>query len=664
MEESKQDINKIERQKYQLHKKGYEDVTEAIKSLKEVEKPEVQKVELVAEQDDMAVAFFSMLKGKKGDKGDKGDSIKGDKGEQGIQGIKGDKGDKGDKGEKGDSIKGDKGDKGEQGLKGEKGEKGNNGSPDTAENIADKLLTIKKEWLPIEAIKGDFNSRVRQIAKTVTGISSLKQLSDVDYSGLTQDAFGNYILGSGGGGGTPGGLNTQLQYNNAGVFGGISGATTNGTIVTLTSPLLRYVNNNFIEDTNGNELLSFKVNTSAVNYLELENGSTGLPPHLRSKGDDTNIGFHLVGKGTGLVNVCDAIDETKRLRFSVANNGTGIVTTLRSNSTGTAKTIDLPDASGTLFILPSLTSGSVLFSDGTTINQNNANFFWDNTNNRLGLGLTTPSYTLDVLGSATSGINIVGQFVGGTGTSTGGIKIGNVDANYGGIWSTTVTPSSSNYALKISSTETVLNVPSGQSMYFKIADATKMRMDTTGLNIGSGALANYPLDVIGTIGFASTLINTNPNAQAALINSFSSNVTGNVGENYAAFIFGGAFPNRSGSGVNPFFSIQQTYDPDEGSMSFKQMNIEYTINASGAQTGTGNGLYIKAIETNLNGMANNLIAAYAGATGTTKKFTVNNAGVVDGTGFSVSGAAGATGTFTTVDLKTVTVTNGIITSIV
>ena len=41
---------------------------------------------------------------------------------------------------------------------------------------------------------------------------------------------------AGGGGGTPGGSDTQLQYNNAGSFGGISGATTNGTSVTLTSP--------------------------------------------------------------------------------------------------------------------------------------------------------------------------------------------------------------------------------------------------------------------------------------------------------------------------------------------------------------------------------------------------------------------------------------------
>lgn len=49
------------------------------------------------------------------------------------------------------------------------------------------------------------------------------------------------------------------------------------------------------------------------------------------------------------------------------------------------------------FTLPALTSGSVLFSNGTTISQNNAQFFWDNTNNRLGIGTTTPANNLDVV---------------------------------------------------------------------------------------------------------------------------------------------------------------------------------------------------------------------------------------------------------------------------
>lgn len=43
---------------------------------------------------------------------------------------------------------------------------------------------------------------------------------------------------AGGGGGTPGGSNTQLQYNNSSSFGGITGATSNGTFVVLTSPTI------------------------------------------------------------------------------------------------------------------------------------------------------------------------------------------------------------------------------------------------------------------------------------------------------------------------------------------------------------------------------------------------------------------------------------------
>lgn len=53
----------------------------------------------------------------------------------------------------------------------------------------------------------------------------------------------------------------------------------------------------------------------------------------------------------------------------------------------------------TPFQLPSLTAGSVLFSNGTTIAQDNANFFWDDANNRLGIGTSTPSFPLDINGT-------------------------------------------------------------------------------------------------------------------------------------------------------------------------------------------------------------------------------------------------------------------------
>lgn len=48
----------------------------------------------------------------------------------------------------------------------------------------------------------------------------------------------------------------------------------------------------------------------------------------------------------------------------------------------------------------SFTAGSLLFSNGTTITQDNSNLFWDDTNNRLGIGTSSPASTLDVSGNA------------------------------------------------------------------------------------------------------------------------------------------------------------------------------------------------------------------------------------------------------------------------
>jgi hypothetical protein len=47
----------------------------------------------------------------------------------------------------------------------------------------------------------------------------------------------------------------------------------------------------------------------------------------------------------------------------------------------------------------SFTSGSILFSNGTAIAQDNSNLFWDDTNNRLGIGIAIPTRTLDVTGT-------------------------------------------------------------------------------------------------------------------------------------------------------------------------------------------------------------------------------------------------------------------------
>lgn len=52
---------------------------------------------------------------------------------------------------------------------------------------------------------------------------------------ITDNGTGTHTISATGGSGTPGGLNTQIQYNNAGAFGGITGAVTDGTAVSLTA---------------------------------------------------------------------------------------------------------------------------------------------------------------------------------------------------------------------------------------------------------------------------------------------------------------------------------------------------------------------------------------------------------------------------------------------
>jgi hypothetical protein len=75
--------------------------------------------------------------------------------------------------------------------------------------------------------------------------------------------------------------------------------------------------------------------------------------------------------------------------------------------------------------LPILTPGSLVFSNsnGTSLAQNNARLFWDNTNNRLGVGTNTPSSTMQVSGTA-------GLRVSSTNTGTGAADW--IAGNFGG----------------------------------------------------------------------------------------------------------------------------------------------------------------------------------------------------------------------------------------
>ena len=108
----------------------------------------------------------------------------------------------------------------------------------------------------------------------------------------------------------------------------------------------------------------------------------------------------------------DIIDDVNALtRLSLLNTGQLKLNAYTSTSafTGTTAGFLAFDASGNILSVaspatsPSGVAGSVQFSDGTNFASDATKFFWDDTNNRLGIGTNAPTEVLDLVRSSGQG---------------------------------------------------------------------------------------------------------------------------------------------------------------------------------------------------------------------------------------------------------------------
>jgi hypothetical protein len=219
---------------------------------------------------------------------------------------------------------------------------------------------------------------------------------------------------------------------------------------------------------------------------------------------------------------------------------------------------------------------------------------------------------------------------------------------YSGIWDNKIAvKNTTNFSLLSGNGETYLNAASG-GLFFSINGPSTplMNLTTSGFAIGqSTTSASARLHVRGD--------GTNPIARfesnsGTYFARFSEYIYGtiltmnalSITENTGSVIYTttnngtgavGTLPIHSFSAATDLsttltsnlFRVERTIQPAAGSANFRLFGVEYTINASGAQTGTATGIFLNATETALNGMTHNLMDLQVGGV---SKFYVSRTG--------------------------------------
>jgi hypothetical protein len=202
--------------------------------------------------------------------------------------------------------------------------------------------------------------------------------------------------------------NTGTTNTNIAGYFNASGATNNYGIIVPSgnvgigtsspaSPLHVIGNAQFGAPTssNGSQIWN---NASNANTVTINSGITTTSYTLTLPTVQGGANTYLTNNGTGGLSWTSAAAGVTTVSASAPLSSTGGVNPNISLSG------IVPIANGGTNNSTPYTSGSVIFSNGTSLTQNNPSFFWDNTNTRLGIGTSAPAAKLHVAGTNPSSI--------------------------------------------------------------------------------------------------------------------------------------------------------------------------------------------------------------------------------------------------------------------